>query len=233
MAAQRSLALCLKSYKNIFKVPQLCWNVLTKGSSVAISLAIFLNSYPACIPSLVFLETGYLRKKRRSRIKAGQRLKWALGLTLGCPVGTYKDRRGPWKWGSLRCAHSSLNESVCQEWVFTMHGSALQDFKDLQGFLFLWQIPLKEAPVEDWREAACKHFCSYFLCLINKSAAPEVHSGFNQSEVKSVWGGWMWVYVRGGWLAWGRWCWMLPFVGIILCFHHNTSKPCFINSIHV
>lgn len=35
--------------------------MLTKGSSVAISLAIFLNSYPAWIPSLAFLETGYLK----------------------------------------------------------------------------------------------------------------------------------------------------------------------------
>lgn len=73
--------------------------------------------------SLTFLETGLSRGKRGVELKSG--LKWAGGLTLGCPVGTYKYRRGPWKWGSLRCAHSSLNKSVCQEWVFTMHGRTL------------------------------------------------------------------------------------------------------------
>lgn len=86
-----SLALCLTSSKTLFKVAGLGWcrNVLTKASSVAIRLAIFLKSYPACIPLIsvsskppllgvggggwggggVVVERGEVKKKVKRRLK--------------------------------------------------------------------------------------------------------------------------------------------------------------------
>lgn len=50
----------------------------------------------------------------------------SLGLNTRVPPSALiKIEEAPESGGSLRCAHSSLNESVCQEWVFTMHGRTL------------------------------------------------------------------------------------------------------------
>lgn len=114
-----SLAPRLTSCRNIFKDLR-----LKRADKERHKFRNIPNSCSACTRSLAFLQTGHSREEKGEvELKSG--LKCAGGLTLGCPVGTYENRRGPWKWGSSRCAHSSLNESVCQEWVFTMHGRTL------------------------------------------------------------------------------------------------------------
>lgn len=55
-----------------------------EASSVAIHLAIFLNSYPACIPSLVFLENGLLEEN-----KGGVKLKSRAGAQMSLGFNTW------------------------------------------------------------------------------------------------------------------------------------------------
>lgn len=93
--------------------------------------------------------------------------------------------------GSLRCAHSSLNESVCQKWVFTMHGRTLPLFRTSRVFKqfsffgrFLWKKP-------QWRTGGkllVNTFGVAFSASSTSLVPPEVHSGFNQIGVKSRWG---------------------------------------------
>lgn len=71
----------------------------------------------------------------------------------------------------MRCVHSSLNESVCQECVFTVHGRTLALFRTSRASL----ISLSLAGFSERRlsgeveENSCKHLCCCFLSLINNS----------------------------------------------------------------